>query len=64
MLAFRITADAFMRSMVRVLVGTMLEVSSARPTSETSLACSTGAPARRRAKPRRPRPLPGAVAYS
>jgi tRNA pseudouridine38-40 synthase len=29
-LAFRITADAFMRNMVRVLVGTMLEVSSAR----------------------------------
>ncbi|HSS33201.1 MAG TPA: tRNA pseudouridine(38-40) synthase TruA [Solirubrobacterales bacterium] len=29
-LAFRITADAFMRSMVRVLVGTMLEVSSGR----------------------------------
>jgi tRNA pseudouridine38-40 synthase len=29
-LAFRVTADAFMRSMVRVLVGTMLEVSSRR----------------------------------
>jgi tRNA pseudouridine38-40 synthase len=29
-LAFRISADAFMRSMVRVLVGTMLEVSSSR----------------------------------
>jgi tRNA pseudouridine38-40 synthase len=29
-LAFRITADAFMRKMVRVLVGTMLEVSSGR----------------------------------
>lgn len=29
-LAFRITADAFMRNMVRILVGTMLEVSSGR----------------------------------
>jgi tRNA pseudouridine38-40 synthase len=29
-LAFRIRADSFMRSMVRVLVGTMLEVSSGR----------------------------------
>lgn len=31
-LSFRITADAFMRNMVRALVGTMLEVSSARRT--------------------------------
>ncbi len=31
-LAFRITADAFMRSMVRALVGTMLEVASSRRT--------------------------------
>jgi tRNA pseudouridine38-40 synthase len=31
-LAFRITADAFMRNMVRVLVGTMLAVSSGRLT--------------------------------
>ena len=30
MLAFRITADAFMRNMVRVLVGTQLEVASGR----------------------------------
>ena len=30
LLTFRITADAFMRNMVRILVGTMLEVSSAR----------------------------------
>jgi tRNA pseudouridine38-40 synthase len=30
--AFRITADAFMRNMVRVLVGTMLEVASGRRT--------------------------------
>ena len=29
-LAFRVTADAFMRSMVRALVGTMLEVASGR----------------------------------
>ena len=29
-LSFRITADAFMRNMVRILVGTMLEVSSGR----------------------------------
>ncbi len=31
-LAFRISADAFMRSMVRILVGTMLEVASGRRT--------------------------------
>jgi tRNA pseudouridine38-40 synthase len=31
-LVFRITADAFMRSMVRILVGTMLEVASSRRT--------------------------------
>lgn len=31
-LTFRITADAFMRNMVRILVGTMLEVSSGRRT--------------------------------
>jgi tRNA pseudouridine38-40 synthase len=31
-LAFRITADAFMRNMVRILVGTMLEVASGRRT--------------------------------
>ena len=29
-LAFRITADAFMRNMVRALVGTMLEAASSR----------------------------------
>ncbi|HKZ14881.1 MAG TPA: tRNA pseudouridine(38-40) synthase TruA [Solirubrobacterales bacterium] len=33
-LAFRITADAFMRNMVRALVGTMLEVASERRTVE------------------------------
>lgn len=32
LLAFRITADAFMRNMVRALVGTMLEVASSRRT--------------------------------
>ena len=32
-LAFQISADAFMRNMVRVLVGTMLEVSSGRRTA-------------------------------
>ncbi len=34
-LAFRITADAFMRNMVRILVGTMLEVASSRRTVES-----------------------------
>jgi tRNA pseudouridine38-40 synthase len=34
LLAFRITADAFMRNMVRALVGTMLEVGSGRRTAE------------------------------
>jgi tRNA pseudouridine38-40 synthase len=34
LLAFRITADAFMRNMVRALVGTMLEVASGRRTVE------------------------------
>jgi len=32
LLTFRITADAFMRNMVRILVGTMLEVASGRRT--------------------------------
>jgi tRNA pseudouridine38-40 synthase len=31
-LAFRVSADAFMRNMVRILVGTMLEVASSRRT--------------------------------
>lgn len=34
-LSFRITADAFMRNMVRILVGTMLEVSSGRRTVDS-----------------------------
>ncbi|MBA3866061.1 MAG: tRNA pseudouridine(38-40) synthase TruA [Solirubrobacterales bacterium] len=43
-LAFAITADAFMRSMVRVLVGTMLEVSSRRRSVESFTALLAGAP--------------------
>lgn len=43
-LAFRIRADAFMRSMVRVLVGTMLEVSSARRSVEDFARLLDGAP--------------------
>lgn len=43
-LAFRITADAFMRSMVRVLVGTMLEVASGRRTPEDFASLLAGAP--------------------
>ena len=43
-LAFRISADAFMRSMVRVLVGTMLEVSSGRRSLPSFLALLDGAP--------------------
>jgi tRNA pseudouridine38-40 synthase len=42
--AFRIAADAFMRSMVRVLVGTMLEVASSRRTVESFTALLSGAP--------------------
>lgn len=43
-LTFRITADAFMRNMVRILVGTMLEVSSGRRTTESFTKLLTGAP--------------------
>jgi tRNA pseudouridine38-40 synthase len=43
-LAFRICADAFMRSMVRVLVGTMLEVSSGRRSVENLIELLRGAP--------------------
>jgi tRNA pseudouridine38-40 synthase len=43
-LAFRITADAFMRNMVRALVGTMLEVASSRRTVESFTALLEGAP--------------------
>jgi tRNA pseudouridine38-40 synthase len=43
LLAFRITADAFMRNMVRILVGTMLEVSSGRRTIESFTKLLAGA---------------------
>jgi tRNA pseudouridine38-40 synthase len=43
LLAFRITADAFMRSMVRALVGTMLGVASSRRTVENFTALLEGA---------------------
>ena len=43
-LAFRSSADAFMRSMVRVLVGTMLEVASGRRTAGDFAALLAGAP--------------------
>jgi tRNA pseudouridine38-40 synthase len=43
-LAFRITADAFMRNMVRVLVGTQLEVSSSRRSLPDFEALLKGAP--------------------
>jgi tRNA pseudouridine38-40 synthase len=44
LLTFRITADAFMRNMVRILVGTMLEVSSGRRTPESFTKLLAGAP--------------------
>jgi tRNA pseudouridine38-40 synthase len=43
-LSFRISADAFMRSMVRILVGTQLEVASGRRTVESFIALLGGAP--------------------
>jgi tRNA pseudouridine38-40 synthase len=43
-LGFRISADAFMRSMVRVLVGTMLEVSSRRRSVASFASLLDGAP--------------------
>jgi tRNA pseudouridine38-40 synthase len=43
-LAFRIAADAFMRNMVRVLVGTMLEVGNGRRSIESFTALLAGAP--------------------
>jgi len=42
--SFRITADAFMRNMVRVLVGTMLEVAGGRRTVESFRELLRGAP--------------------
>jgi tRNA pseudouridine38-40 synthase len=41
---FRITADAFMRNMVRILVGTQLEVASGRRTLESFTQLLRGAP--------------------
>jgi tRNA pseudouridine38-40 synthase len=43
-LAFRITADAFMRNMVRALVGTMLEVASSRRSIERFTELLEGCP--------------------
>ncbi len=43
-LSFRITADAFMRNMVRILVGTMLEASGGRRTPESFIELLAGAP--------------------
>jgi tRNA pseudouridine38-40 synthase len=43
-LTFRITADAFMRNMVRVLVGTQLEVASGRRTVDSFTDLLGGAP--------------------
>jgi tRNA pseudouridine38-40 synthase len=43
-LSCQITADAFMRSMVRALVGTMLEVASGRRAAESFTALLEGAP--------------------
>jgi tRNA pseudouridine38-40 synthase len=42
-LAFEVTADAFMRNMVRILVGTMLEVASSRRSVESFAELLTGA---------------------
>jgi tRNA pseudouridine38-40 synthase len=42
-LAFRVTADAFMRNMVRILVGTMLEVASRRRSVESFVDLLAGA---------------------
>jgi len=47
LLEFWITADAFMRGMVRALVGTMLEVGSRRRSFEDFAALLEGAPRRR-----------------
>lgn len=43
-LSFRITADAFMRNMVRILVGTMLEVGGGRRSVESFVQLLQGAP--------------------
>jgi tRNA pseudouridine38-40 synthase len=46
-LAFRIEADAFMRNMIRVLVGTMLEVGAGKRTVDDFRALLDGAPRER-----------------
>lgn len=46
-LAYEIRADAFMRSMIRVLVGTMLEVAAGRRSSDDVRALLEGAPRER-----------------
>jgi tRNA pseudouridine38-40 synthase len=43
-LTFRITADAFMRNMVRILVGTMLEVANGRRSTASFTKLLEGAP--------------------
>jgi len=43
-LTFRITADAFMRNMVRILVGTMLEAANGRRSLDSFTQLLTGAP--------------------
>jgi tRNA pseudouridine38-40 synthase len=43
-LTFRITADAFMRNMVRILVGTMLEAANGRRSPESFTKLLAGAP--------------------
>lgn len=43
LLTFRVSADAFMRNMVRILVGTMLEVASSRRSVESFTALLAGA---------------------
>jgi tRNA pseudouridine38-40 synthase len=43
-LSFRITADAFMRNMVRILVGTMLEAGNGRRTLDSFTKLLEGAP--------------------
>ena len=47
LLAYEITADAFMRNMIRVLVGTMLEVAAGRRTVDDFVALLEGAPRER-----------------
>ena len=53
LLEFWIEADAFMRQMNRVLVGTMLEVAGGRRSVADFVALLAGRPRRRRGRPRR-----------